>query len=181
MTTPFPKKMMPPPHLMHGYLFIWIFFLSFILYLNWKRRGALPGGTRMMVLYTCTTREMRRKGCFMRSRKRDSRESWLGVKMCLFLRRRLLLDSINMIKGHLGVLFQTPPKNSPQKACLAAHLGKIARNSCFVFPGEGTHDKGIVWKPPVMHVYNTSIQVSPPPMRFKIFDLSLSTEEPWNK
>ena len=51
-----------------------------------------------------------KKGLFFEA-EHDSRESRLGVKMCLFLRKRVLLDSI---KGRLGSFFKLhqtcPPK-----------------------------------------------------------------------
>ena len=55
--------------------------------------GGPRGATRIIVLCTCATRETRKKGCFFEA-KHDSCESRLGVKMCLFLRKRVLLDSI---------------------------------------------------------------------------------------
>ena len=56
--------------------------------------------------------------------QRDQRESRLGVKMCLFLRKRVILDST---KGRLGVIFQIPPNMSPQKSLFR---GKFERKSC---------------------------------------------------
>ena len=66
-----------------------------------------------------------------------SRGSHLGVKICLFWRKRVLFDSV---KGHLGVIFQTPPNMSSKKSLFRGKFGsKIVRNlrlGC-VFPGEG--------------------------------------------
>ena len=59
-----------------------------------------------------------KKGLFFEA-GRDSRESRLGVKMCLF-RKRALLDSS---KGPLGVIFQTRLNMSSKKACLGVNLG----------------------------------------------------------
>ena len=59
-----------------------------------------------------------KKGLFFEA-KRDLHESRLGVKMYLFLRKRVLLDSI---KERLGVIFQTVPKMSPQKSLLGLNL-----------------------------------------------------------
>ena len=77
---------------------------------------------------------MLEKGCF--EAKRDSRESRLGVKICLFRRKKVLFDSV---KGRLGVIFQTPLNMSYKKACLGVNLelfgGKVVRKVC-VFPGE---------------------------------------------
>ena len=67
------------------------------------------------------------------------RLSPLGVKMCLFLRKRIILNSI---KGHLGVIFQTPPKCPPpkKKACLGVNLRTKSREfsfrGCFSWTGE---------------------------------------------
>ena len=60
----------------------------------------------------------RKKGLFFEA-KHDLHESQLGVKMCLYLRKRVLLDSI---KGCLGVVFQSLPKISSKKACLEVNL-----------------------------------------------------------
>ena len=56
--------------------------------------------------------------------KCDSRESRLGVKMCLFFEKRVLLDSV---KGRLGVLFQTSPNMPAKKACLGVNLEAKSR------------------------------------------------------
>ena len=59
------------------------------------------------------------------------------VKMCLFLRKRVLLDSI---KGCLGVIFSNSTKHVLQKSLFRGKCGdKIVRNSRLgvVFPGEG--------------------------------------------
>ena len=67
-----------------------------------------------------------KKGLFFEA-KRDSHESHLEVKMCLFFRKRVLFDSI---KGHLGVIFRTPPKMSPQKSLFRDKFeSKIVQNS----------------------------------------------------
>ena len=60
------------------------------------------GATQKIVLYTCAIREAQKNCCLFP--ERDSREAQLGAKMCMFLRKRVLLDSI---KGYLVVIFQT--------------------------------------------------------------------------
>ena len=67
----------------------------------------------------------RKKGLFFEAR-RDSHESRLGVKMYLFSRKRVLMDSM---KRCLGVIFQTPPNMSSKKACLGKFGGKIEQNA----------------------------------------------------
>ena len=64
-------------------------------------------------------------------------DSQLGVKMCLFLRKRAFLDSI---KERLGVIFLTPPNMFSIKSLFRSKFGgKIERNSRLgcVFPGDG--------------------------------------------
>ena len=88
------------------------------------------------------TREKR--GCFFRLNA--MRESRLVVKMCLFFRKRVLLDSI---KGHLGVIFQTPQNMSSKKSLFMGKFWeKIVQNACLgdVFPGEGKSRLGYVLK-----------------------------------
>ena len=111
-----------------------------------------------MVLYTCATRKMRKKGSFFEA-KRDSCESRLGVKMCLFVRKRVLLDSFT---GRLGVNFQTLPKMFPQKSLFRCKFeSKTTRNSCLgvFFPGEGKSRLGFVLKTSghtcVQHLYSS--------------------------
>ena len=85
--------------------------------LEWSNPGRI---TWIIVLYTCATRETRKKGCFFEA-ERDSRESWLGDKMCLFMRKRVILDSIKGCLGSFFKLHQTcPPKkgvNMGTKSC----------------------------------------------------------------
>ena len=52
--------------------------------------------------------------------KHDTRELRLGVNMCLFLRKRVLLDSI---KGRVGVIFQILPNMPSQKSLFRVDLG----------------------------------------------------------
>ena len=79
-----------------------------------------------------------KKGLFFEA-KRDLRESRLGVKMCLFLRKRVLLDST---KGSLGVVFQIPANMFPQKRLFRRGKfgGKITRKfsyrGCFSWRGQ---------------------------------------------
>ena len=77
------------------------------------------GATRIIVLYTCTTKETRKKGCFFRL-KRFLRIMIRGQNVPLF-EERVLLDSI-IKKGRLGVIFRTPPKISSPKACLGVNF-----------------------------------------------------------
>ena len=65
---------------------------------------------------------MRKKGCFFEA-ERDSRESRLGVKMCLFMRKRVILDSI---KGRLGSFFNSTKHVLKKRG---KNGDKIARNS----------------------------------------------------
>ena len=66
---------------------------------------------------------------------RDQKNAKKGVKMRLFLRKRVLLDSI---KGCLGVIFET--SSNPKKACLGVILGqnyaKFSFRGCFPWRGE---------------------------------------------
>ena len=69
-------------------------------------------------------------------------------------------------KGHLGVIFQTPPNMSSKKAYLGVKFGgKITQNSCLgdVFSAEGKSPLGYVLKTSghacVQHYYRSA----PPP------------------
>ena len=109
-----------------------------------------PGGGTwiIIVLYTCATRESRKKGLFFEA-KRDSRESRLGVKMCLFSTKRVLLDSI---KGRLGVIFQIQPNMSSKKSLFGDKFAgkKLAFRGCFSWRGKSRWP-GMFWKPLVTH------------------------------
>ena len=59
------------------------------------RGGGLGGHSNNSVVHMHDQRNVK-KGLFFEA-KRDSRESRLGVKMCLFLRKRVLLDSIKHV------------------------------------------------------------------------------------
>ena len=85
---------------------------------QWRIPGGRDGGTWIIVLYTCTTRKNAKKVGV--KAKRDSRKLQLGVNMYLFLRKRVLLDSL---KRHLGEIFQTQPNMSAKKACLGVNMG----------------------------------------------------------
>ena len=86
----------------------------------------------------CSVAHMRdqsnmKKGLFLEA-KCNLRELQLEVKMCIFFRKRVLLDSI---KGRLGVIFKTPA-NSRQN-----HT-KFPFRGCF--PGKGKSRLGYVLK-----------------------------------
>ena len=82
-----------------------------------------PGGHSNYSAVHMRDQRNAKKGLFFVT-KRDSRESRLGVKMCLFLGKRVLLDSI---KGRLGVIFQT----SPKEAYLGVNLRAKSREFSF--------------------------------------------------
>ena len=66
--------------------------------------------------------------------KCHSHELLLGVKMCLFLRKRVLLDFSGAFRGH----FSNSTKHVSKKACLGVNLGTSPNFSLRgVFPGEG--------------------------------------------
>ena len=74
-----------------------------------------------------------KKGLFFEA-DRDWRESGLGVKMCLFMRKRILLDSIKGCLGSFLKLHQTCPQKKKGK-----YGDKITRNcvyGCFSRRGE---------------------------------------------
>ena len=74
-----------------------------------------------MVLYTCATRETQKRVVF--EAKRDSR---LGV-MCLFLRKRVILDSIKgSFGGHFFKLHQTCPTKCQKSLFMGKFWGKVA-------------------------------------------------------
>ena len=82
--------------------------------------------------------------------------------MCLFLRKRVLLDSI---KGHLGGIFQTPPKMTSKKACLGVNFGakfcEILVQRVF-FLGRGNRDR-VCYENLWSHMYATLVfECSPP-------------------
>ena len=88
-------------------------------------------------------------------------ESRLGVKMCLFLRIRILLDF-----GKGALIFQTPPNMSSKKVCCWVNLRQKLCNSCLegVFPGDGNCNYRVCtmfWKPLVLHIWNTNIWMPP--------------------
>ena len=87
----------------------------------------LTGSTQIIALYTCTTRKCEKRVVF--KVKSDSHKS--RIKMCLFFKERVLLDSI---KGCLGSSFQTPPSMSSNN-CLGVTLGqnhaKFSFRGCF--------------------------------------------------
>ena len=85
---------------------------------------------------------MRKKKGYFFEAEQDSRESQLGVKMCLFLRKKVPLDSI---KGRLGVIFQNMSSN---EACLGGKFAENCAKFSFrgVFPGEGKSRLGYVLK-----------------------------------
>ena len=78
-----------------------------------------PGGSRIIVFYTHARPKKHEKGLFFEA-ERDWHETRLGVKMCQFLKKRVIFDSI---KGCLWVIFQTLPKMSSKKACLGVNFG----------------------------------------------------------
>ena len=93
--------------------------------------------------------------------ERDSRESQLGVKTCLFSRKRVLFK---FYYGLLGSFFQTPlfHKTCSQKILFRGKIGyETGPNSCTgVFSSEKQISIRVCFeKPLVTHVYNTSIQV----------------------
>ena len=92
-----------------------------------------------------------KKGLFFEA-KWDSCESRLGIKMRLFLRK----ESFYIL---LGVIFQTPPNISTKIACLGINLG-------------ANRNYGMFWKPLVIHVYNKSIWLPPPPTPARNFHIT---------
>ena len=75
------------------------------------------------------------KGLFLEA-KHDLLELRLGVKMWLFLRKKVLLDPI---EGHLGVIFHTPPKMFSKKACLGANTREIFVKGMFFLERANRH------------------------------------------
>ena len=100
-----------------------------------------PGGHSNNSVVHMLDKRNAKKGLFFEA-KRNSRKLRLGIKICLFLRERVLLDSL---KGHLGVSFQIPPNMSSEKACLRVNLG-AKFSSTGVLPGEGKSRLGYVLK-----------------------------------
>ena len=73
------------------------------------------GHSNNSVVHMCDQRNMK-KGLFFEA----GRDSRLGVKMCLFLRKSVLLDSIKgAFRGH----FSNSTEHVLQKACLGVNLG----------------------------------------------------------
>ena len=117
--------------------------------------AAPRGATWILVLDTCGTRENCKKRVVFKA-KRDSWESWLGVKMCLS-RKRVLCG---FYWRPLGVFFQFSIFHSmfSPKILFRSKIGckncvKFSFRGCLSWKGQGL----------VTHVYNTSIWVPPPP------------------
>ena len=97
----------------------------------------IPGGTWILVLYTCANREMWKKKTIAFETECNSRESRLGVKTCLFTfsRKRVLLKILlgafrNLFFFFFLILYFT--KRFPQKSCLRGKKWvQTAQNSCF--------------------------------------------------
>ena len=72
-----------------------------------------------------------------------------------FLRKKVLLDSI---KGHLGVIFLTPPNISPKKACLGVNL--VAKSDEILLFGLFFLEKGNRYKGMFENLWSSML---PPP------------------
>ena len=93
-----------------------------------------PGASQKIVLYTQVTKETQKRGCFFQT-KCDSCESRLKVKMCIFLRKKVFLDSI---KGRIGVLnsIKRVLQRSLIRGNVGAKLCEIFDTGCFSWGGE---------------------------------------------
>ena len=109
------------------------------------------GASNKSVVHMLDQRSVK-KGLFFEAKLKQQ----LGVKMCPFLRKKVLLDST---KECLGVIFQTLPNISSKKSLLGINLGqnraKFLLSGCF--SREEKLRYGYVLKPLVTHVYNTNI------------------------
>ena len=111
--------------------------------------GVKPrGGTRILVLYTCATRETRKKGCFLiLNAILENHDK--GSKSVCFQEKGSFFYSI---RGRLGVICQIPlfhQTYSTKKPCLGGKIGcKIARKFLFrgVFPQKGKSRLGDILK-----------------------------------